>query len=195
MANKEFSPQESFLLINNMIAEARDRFVENGHIYVFWGAFIFLMSFSQYILIRLDYGYISYFPYFLVPLGVLYSFYYYRKYRPTAGRSNQISRLLTNIWIVISVNMTTLGFFFFGLREENLIPVLLLLSGVGISISGVILKERMLTFAGILSNVLGLATFWMDLTIQPLMMATAAIVSLLIPGLWLRKTHKVRNEI
>ena len=42
MQEQEFSPQQSLNLIESMINKARNRFSENGHLYLLWGWVILL---------------------------------------------------------------------------------------------------------------------------------------------------------
>jgi hypothetical protein len=44
MQQEEFSPQDSLHLIESMINKARNRFSENGHLYLLWGWVILVCS-------------------------------------------------------------------------------------------------------------------------------------------------------
>ena len=70
MEEKELTPEESFALINSVIQNAKYRFVENGHIYMFWGILVFLITMAQFVLLQLEMWEVNYFPYFLFPFGI-----------------------------------------------------------------------------------------------------------------------------
>ncbi len=192
---EKMSPQESLAIIQNMIQDARDRFSESGHIYVFWGGFIFILALAQYILLQTPYAWANYYPYFLTPLGSLYSARYYGKKKPASKSQNRISRLIQQLWIVISINILLLAFFFFWALQTALIPIILILSGIGVILSGTSLQERIIIFAGIGSNVLGFLAFWVELDTQPLVLAIAALISYFLPGLRLRQQYKRHHEV
>ena len=46
MEKRNFTPEESLLLISKTIEETKQRFQENGHIIVLWGSLIFSVFFS-----------------------------------------------------------------------------------------------------------------------------------------------------
>jgi len=49
MEERNFTPEESLLLISKTIEETKQRFQENGHIIILWGSLIFTVVFSQYV--------------------------------------------------------------------------------------------------------------------------------------------------
>ena len=51
MDKTTLTPEESLLLITKTIEETKQRFKENGHIIILWGAITFTVFLSQYILV------------------------------------------------------------------------------------------------------------------------------------------------
>ncbi|MEL6811628.1 MAG: hypothetical protein AAFP76_09860, partial [Bacteroidota bacterium] len=90
MQSKKFNAQESLELISQIIEEAKSRFEENGFIYLFWGVLIGVAAFSQYALIQNKMYLSSWYPYLLVPFGVLFSVFYYRRKKKNVQANNQI---------------------------------------------------------------------------------------------------------
>ena len=80
MDKELLTPEDSIALITRTIQQTKNRFVENGRILSMWGVLIAAASLAQFILLRMEYYQINYFPYFIMPPFGVYTFlYYYRK--------------------------------------------------------------------------------------------------------------------
>ena len=148
METEILSAEKSLELIANTINEARSKFEENGFIYVFWGILIVIASFSQFFLLKYEYYEINYYPYFLMPLGGIFTgFYFYKKEK---GKTNQIGMIMGMTWTIIGINMMLFSFIYGQYLRENLTPVILVLLGIGIFNSGGSIKSKLLITSGIL---------------------------------------------
>ena len=192
METDKLSPEKSLELITHVITQARNRFEENGFIYMFWGALIAVASFSQFILLKNEYYNIHHYPYLLIPIGAIYSFVYYSKKR---GKSkyNLISKIIFALWIALSLNMLVLGFLFSSHLKENLIPIILILLSIGTIVSGTSIKSKLLLYSGIFIGLSAFIGFYLEWIYQPLLMGVVSIITVLIPGIILMVQHK-RNE-
>ncbi len=191
MKTAGLSPEKSLEIITEVIAQARVKVEENSFIYVLWGVLIAVASIGQFALLQGEYYDISWYPYFLMPIGGVISGIYYKK----APQKNQISKIIGVAWILLSLNIMILGFAFGLVLKAHLIPIILLLLSVGISISGVSIKSKLLIFSGILINISALACFSVSWMYQPLVMGLVAIVAILIPGIVLMLQHKKRQNV
>ncbi len=54
MKSSALTPEESLLLITKTIEETKERFKENGHVFVFWGTLMLIVIGSQFILSILE---------------------------------------------------------------------------------------------------------------------------------------------
>lgn len=189
METDKLTPEKSFDIITQVINEARNKFEENGFIYMFWGALSAIASISQFILLKNDYYDINWYPYLLMPLGAIYTVYYFSK-KKNKYKSNQISKIISLSWAVISLNTMILGFLFSPVLKQHLIPVILILLSVGIVLSGVSVKSKLLLFSGIFINVTAFVSLKIDWMYQPLLMGIVSIVAILIPGIILMIQHK-----
>ena len=54
MKSQEFTPKESFELIDQVIKEAKNRFEENGFAFILWGSLVAVCCFAQAYLIHLE---------------------------------------------------------------------------------------------------------------------------------------------
>ena len=54
MESESFSPKDSLLLIDSMINQAKNRFTENGFLYLLWGWTVFACSMFHFAAIKLS---------------------------------------------------------------------------------------------------------------------------------------------
>ncbi len=191
MNTDNLTPERSLEIITQAIQEAKSQFEEDGLIYVFWGFLTASAAFSQFFLLRDGYHAINFYPYFLMPLGGLFTWWYYSKKQ--SSQSNKVSKMISISWIVISLNVLILGFGFANILRLHLIPIILILIGIATTIAGGILNSRILLIAGILLNLTGFGSFFVDWQYQPLLMGIAAVVGILIPGLMLMSNHRKQH--
>ena len=193
MEEKNFTPEESLLLITKTIEETKQRFKENGHIIILWGALTFIVFLSQYVLVFL--GLYKIFDIMwtciLFPLGGIYTFIYVRrKVKKNNMPKTVFARIIgTNGWVV-GINLMILGFIFSNQLGKAIAPVFLILLAVFIIMTGVTIKFKPLTIGGILLNLIGFATFWVNSDYHGLSMMLGSMVGLIIPGILLNKANK-----
>ena len=189
---EELTPKESLDMIREIISESRSRLEEDGFIYIFWGILIALASFGQYYLLTQGMYEVNYYPYFILPLGGVYTYFYYsrKENRPT----NHIGKSISVLWIVLGLNMFALGFSYGMMLDTELVPVLLILLGIGIAVSGRLIQSTFLTGAGVVPNLLGLVCFFLPQMQHSLVMGIVAIVGVALPGFYLRNQHR-KNHV
>lgn len=190
MKTQNLTPEKSFEIITQVIREAKTKFEENGFIYVFWGTLITIASISQFILLKNEYYDINYYPYFIMPFGGVYTGYYFSKKKKS--KRNQISKIVSFTWIGLSLNMMILGFLFAPALKENLTPILLILLSLGIIVSGVSIKSRLLLFSGVFINISAFICFKLEWIYHPLLMGIVSVIAVLIPGIILMIQYKRR---
>lgn len=194
MQIEKLTAEKSLALITEVITQARKKFEENGFIFMFWGALAAIASIGQFVLLKYEYYTVNWYPYFLMPLGAIYSMYYFSR-KEKQSKNNQISRIVSYAWIFLSINMLVLGFLFSRILVENLIPVILILLAVGTVISGASVRSKLLLIAGILINLSALAGFYTPILYQPLLMGVVAIVAVFIPGIILMVQYKRKRNV
>lgn len=183
MNSKSMSPQESLELISQIIEEARCRISENGFLFFLWGAILAFCGIVQFALLHSPWKAYNYYPYLLTIPGFLYSWYYSVKKAPSRNwKANIVGKTISWTWIVLGSNMMLLGFFYYSVLKNTLIPYLLLLTAIGVIVTGLLLAKRELFYLGLAVNGIALLSFFAPLTYQPLLMAVSYIFALLIPG-------------
>lgn len=189
METEKMTVEKSFELITQVINQARDRFEKNGFIYLFWGVLNALTSLGQFILLQKEYYAISWYPYLLMPIGGVFTIFYFRK-KKGKSQGNQIAKIVSYGWLFLAINMFVVAFVFFPVLKENLIPVTLILLSTGIFISAIAIKSRLLLFSGILINLSAFICFSIQWIYQPLLMSIVSVVAVAIPGVILMIQNK-----
>lgn len=193
MENLNLSPEKSFKLINQIINQARNKFEENGFIYMFWGLLMAITSLIQFILLKNEYYDINWYPYILMPIGSIYTGFYFSK-RKGKSKQNLISKIVSITWIVLAFNLLILGAVLGSYLKQNLIPIILILLAIGVIVSGTSVKSRLLIYSGILINISAFVCFYIDWIYQPLLMSIVSILAFFIPGLLLMIKYK-KNSV
>ncbi len=193
MEDQNLTPEKSFELINQVINAAKTKFEENGFIYAFWGLLGTVAALGQFILLKNGYYSINYYPYFVMPLGAIYTVYYYYK----KGRSgqNQISRMVSISWTAVVLNIFILGFLLPVILRQQIIPIILILLGIGTIVSASAIKSKLKLYSGVIINLAGLACFRLEWIYQPLLLGIVFAIAILIPGIILMVVHKRRQNV
>ena len=191
--NEKITPEESLLLIAKTIEETKQRFKENGHIIILWGAITFTVFLSQYVLVFL--GLYKIFDIMwtciLFPLGGIYTFIYFRrKVEKKNIPMTIIGRLIGTMGWVFGFNLMILGFFFGHQLDKAAAPIFLILLALFIIMTGISIKFKPLIIGGIMLNLIGFGTFLVNTDYYGLSMMIGSVVGLIIPGILLNRANK-----
>jgi hypothetical protein len=196
MEKNSLTPEESLLLISQTIEETKQRFQENGHIIVLWGSITFIVFLSQYVLVFLGLHKIFDIMWtcILFPLGAIYTFIYARgKEKKNNMPKTILGRILGTMGWVLGLNLMILGFIFGDQLDKNAAPVFLILLALFIIMAGVSIKFKPLIIGGILLNLTGFSTFFVNTDYYGLCMMLGSVVGLIIPGILLNKSKEKEN--
>jgi len=189
MERENLTPEEGFDLIKDIIAMAREQFEANGAIYVFWGILIAFCSACQYILLTTGYTMNHWYPYLFMPLGGIYTFFYFYKKREHSV-SNRVTRIISSKWFAVSLNIMIIAFIYSGIVKDHLIPFILIILSLAITISGFTLQINILKISGIIMNIAAYVSFSLHWTYHPLVMSITSIACILIPGILLIRSKR-----
>jgi len=185
------TPEESILLITRTIEDTKNRFRENGHIILLWGFLMFVVTLSQYILLRLELYRIHWYPNFLYPLGAVYTFVYFLKEHKKHNLPRTIiGNIIGALGWLLGANFMILGFFFSQKLGEAIAPVFLIFLALFTFVSGIAIRFRPLIIGGIVLNLTGIATFYFDWIYHLLIMSIGSVIALIIPGILLNRESK-----
>ena len=196
MNKTTLTPEESLLLITKTIEETKKRFEENGHIIILWGVLTFTVFFSQYIfsLTGLYKKFDIIWTVILFPLGMIYTFIYIRK---TVNKKNLprtlLSRVIETMGWAMGLNFLILGFLFRQQLGDAMAPVFIILLALSMIVTGASIKFKPLFIGGLLLNLIGFCTFYLDRDYHGFSLMLGAVVGLIIPGILLNKARRKEN--
>jgi len=193
MKSSTLTPEESLLLISKTIEETKERFKENGHIFIFWGTLTLIVIGSQFILSLLELYKFTLYPNYLYPLGGVYMIYIWIKEKKKNMPKTIIGNILGNLGWIIGMNLMIMGFFFSGHLGEAIAPVFLILLALMIIVGGLSIKFRPLSIGGVLVNLIGLGSFFLDRDYHGFSMMLGSVVGLIIPGVLLNYARRKEN--
>jgi len=194
-ASNRLTPEESLQLIESMINTAKNRFVENGHMYLVWGWAVFVCSIAQFVLLH----FVHYEKHYMVWLAAIpvtaYMIYYIRGKKKRLAVVTYADSLVRYVWltfgVVIFLISWLIGIAMGGGYFIYIAPLTLSLYGMPIFLSGVILKFRPLVWGGISCWVLCvISVFITSFDYRFLLIPVSMLTAWIIPGYLLRSRHK-----
>ncbi len=190
MESKEFTPSESLALITNVILEAKSRFKDNGFSFIFIGLCSFVASLAQFVLLKLEYYRIDYYPYFIMPVAAAVTYFYYKKKRDATKSKNIIGRFISILSGILGFNLMVAGFFFWSKFGIALIPFMLILFSMWPLMAGILIKSRVFMISGLVINIIAYVSFFISREYHPLILSIVSLIGIVIPGLILNYSSK-----
>ena len=193
--NINLDPQQSLQLIESMINRAKDKFAEDGFLYLFWGWIVFTGSLSQFILLPVFQYPRHYLVWLVSLLAFVYQFYYIRKKRQRIKVRTYTDFIIKYVWITFAIVVFLVCFLIGRLTTgeyySHINPIVLATYGMPVFLSGIILRFRPLIIGGIACWVLCIiTTFITNYDYQFLMIPIAMVIAWIIPGYLLRAKYK-----
>lgn len=197
MPEEKFTPEQSLELIGQMINKAKNKFGENGHLYLLWGWAILACSLAQFILAYYVKWEHHYMVWFLTWLVFIYQMIYLTRQKKREKVKTYTDDIIKIVWITFVVLMFLFGFLFGKLMGEEYYkffnPGILALYGMPTVLSGAILKFRPLVIGGIVCWILSIISTYIPFQYQLLLLSAAVIAAWIIPGYLMRKRFKQNN--
>jgi hypothetical protein len=127
----------------------------------------------------------------LFPLGAIYTFLYTRK---NVNKKNLPKTILTRVigtmgW-AMGMNLMILGFLFNQQLGDAMAPVFIILLALSMIVIGASIKFKPIFIGGILLNLIGLGTFYLDTDYHGFSLMLGAVVGLIIPGILLNNARR-----
>jgi hypothetical protein len=193
-----FSHLEGLEIIQSMINRAKDRFSENGHLYLLWGWVVFLCSIAEFVLLHMV-GYEHHYAVWaLCWVAVVYQVIYLSKKKKRERVKTYTDDIVGFVWLAFVVSMFLMGFLFGRIMGEAyykiFAPGFLVLYGIPTFLSGIILRFRPLIIGGIACWVLSVVASFITSAYQLLFLSMAVLVAWIIPGYMLRAKYKKVNN-
>jgi hypothetical protein len=198
MSEENFDPKQSLLLIESMINRAKDRFAEDGSMYLLWGWAVFICSLTQFVLLhyfKYPYHYVVWFASWIV---IIWQVIYMRRRSKKKKVKTYTGYILGYVWLTFIIVIFLLAFLIGRLTPGDyyihINPILLSLYGMPIFLSGIILRFRPLVIGGIGCWILSVVAMLIDnYDFQFLMIPVAMIIAWIIPGYLLRTKYKLQT--
>ncbi|HEY4150939.1 MAG TPA: hypothetical protein VGM41_18505 [Chitinophagaceae bacterium] len=197
MPEDSITQQESLAIIESMINKAKNRFSENGFLYLLWGWVILFCSLGQYALLFVFHSPWHWTVWLSTWLALIVQFIYIYRKRRVKRVTTYTEEILRYVWIAFVILLFLMGFIF-GSKQSNPNGVingsmLLAIYGMPTFLSGIILRFRGLVAGGISCWVLSLVAIYAPAQYQLLFVAAGVVIAWIIPGYLLRARYKQEN--
>jgi hypothetical protein len=195
MQQENFSPQDSLRLIDSMINQAKNRFNENGFLYLLWGWLILACAIGHFVLIKLNWFKHPEIIWASWIIAMIYQIIFLVRKKKTEKVKTYSDTIISSIWICFGMCMMVLTII---ISRNNgwmyMNPIILLMYGIPTFLSGVVMQFTPLKIGGIACWMLAiLSTFFLPIYYL-LFLAAAVIVAWIIPGYLLRKKYNAQNN-
>lgn len=198
MSQENLNPLESLQLIERMINRAKDKFAEDGRMYLLWGWAVFVCSLSQFVLLHFYHSEYHYVVWMATWLLVIYQIFHVIKKNRNQRVKTYTDHIVGYVWLTFVVLIFLLGFLIGRLTTgeyyQHINPILLAVYGMPIFLCGIILRFRPLVLGGIGCWMLSIiTTFIKNYDYQFLMIPVAMIIAWIIPGYLLRARARLQR--
>jgi hypothetical protein len=190
---KELTSEESFRIITEMIQTAQSGIKDNGFFYLLWGWLVFIACISQYLLlyvINTSYNWIGWAV--LMPLGGLVSTIYGSRMGKKEKVKTYLDQFMSYVLIAFLVSLFSVLFYMTrnGGQPALAYPLIMMVYGAWLFISGGALRFRPLIIGGIINWVLSITSMFVEFQGQLVILAVAVLLGYIIPGHMLKASHK-----
>jgi len=196
--NDEMTPEKNLLLIESMINRAKDRFSENGHLYLLWGWVIFFCSIGHFILLNVLQYERHYMIWMVTWVVALYQIIYLARRKKKEKVKTYTGDIMGYVWLAFVIAMFLMGFILARGEGQNyyrlINPFFLMLYGIPTFLSGIILKFKPLITGGVLCWQLTIVSTFIPYDYQLLLLSVAMLVAWIIPGYALRSKYNKNNN-
>ncbi len=193
---EQFNPQQSLQLIEGMINKAKNRFAENGFLYLLWGWVIFICSTGHFLLLKFPIKAIKQpeIIWMLTWLAVIFQIIYLSKKSKQETTKTYTDEIIIYIWVTFGVCLG-IATFLTGRNDtwQSMYQIILMLYGIPTFLSGIVMQFKPLKIGGICCWVLSIASSFVGSLYTLLLLAAAVVVAWIIPGYLLRAKYKKEN--
>ena len=188
-SKNEMTQAESMALIASMINKAKNRFSENGLLYLWWGWIVFACCIIQFIALYFFnenawYVWLSTWAMAIIQIFII------KKKRRTQKVNTYTEEINGFVWLAFFICLILSLFIVSYSGNQKLIyPILLVLYGMPIFLSGVILKFKPLIMGSICCWIFSVLALFILAEFQLLLVAVAVLLAWIIPGYLLRNKY------
>jgi len=188
---KRLTEQESVFLIASMINRAKNRFSENGFLYLVWGWVILVCCLVEFVTKIFMHSNKGYYVWFITWIVFVFQIIYIRRRKRSETVRTYTDELNGYIWIAFVIALFSSLFVIIQFDLPMIInPFILILYGIPIFISGGLLQFRPLLFGGIFCWFLAAVSPFISPDYRVLLIAAAILVAWIIPGYLLKSRYR-----
>ncbi len=191
MQSENFSPKDSLLLIDSMINKAKNRFTENGFLYLLWGWVIFACAIFHFVAVKLSLFKHPEFVWMVTWAVVIFQVIYLVKAKRKVKVKTYSDGIIDAIWICFGICMFVLtivmGRFNLWIYINSLV---LLFYGIPTFLSGFVMRFTPLKLGGIACWLLAIASTFVAPVNHLILIAMAVLFAWIVPGYLLREKFK-----
>lgn len=190
MTEEKFDPLQSLQLIESMINRAKNRFSDNGHLYLLWGWVVFICSLIHFAAIKWQLWPNPEMIWMGTWAAFIYQFIYMARHRRKSRVSSYADGLLKVVWLVF-VGCGVIMAFAIGRSGswQSMYPLILMLYGIPTILSGTILRFKPLVIGGLICWGLCIFSVFLPLIYNLLLIALAVVSAWIIPGYLMQKRY------
>lgn len=192
--DRQLNEKESLELITNMIRNTRQRMEEgSGTMFLIWGYVTIIVTMAVWGIVSYTGNYRWQFAWFLLPiLGYTIAFFYKKQRAMKPRATTYIDRVIRYIWVVLGIA----GFLLSVISIMHRLPILfiiVLIMGIGITLSGLIINFRPLVISGALGMATSIVLTFLSWNIQLPAFAFIFLFMTVIPGHYLNYKARKNN--
>ncbi len=193
--NDNLSPTDSLQLINSMINQAKNRFSENGFLYLLWGWLILFCSIAHFVFLKMGWFQHPEIIWASCWLAVIYQVIYLVRKGKKETVKTYSENIINYIWVSFGICMLVISIIIGKTNNWHIInSLILLLYGTPTFLSGIAMQFKPLVIGGIVCWALAIVSVFVMPIYVLLLLSAAVIVAWIIPGYLLRKKYLQLNK-
>lgn len=194
MQSENFSPKESLLLIDSMINQAKNRFSENGFLYLLWGWLVLICSIAHFVMLKLQLFKHPELIWASCWLAAIFQVLYLSRKKKKEKVRTYSDSIINAIWISFAICATVIAVI---IGKANMWIIMnslvLVLYGTPTFLSGVVMRFKPLIIGGLICWALAAISAFTPPLYVLLLLAAAVVSAWIIPGYLLRAKFKQQN--
>ncbi|CAN5302212.1 hypothetical protein BH09BAC5_BH09BAC5_04090 [soil metagenome] len=193
---KQLTESESLALISSMIKKTQGSLQDNGFYFLLWGWLVFVASVVQYVLLKLEMQEISGYTWaILMPLGGVISAIKGWKEHKNNHTKTYAGEMLKYVSFAFMISlMIVLVFLSIHAGWEIAYPMIMMVYGIWLFISGGVLKFKPLIIGGVINFACCIGGFYIHTYELILVLSFAVLAGYIIPGHLLNSKFRRENN-
>jgi hypothetical protein len=198
MYKNDLTPEESFKIIGKAISNFKTNYKESARIFLLWGWILTLACFAQFFILKIlkskeAYEQIGLFSIgnwvVLILIGFIIQYFLLRNINKEKKMYSYLEGYLKSLWMVAVVSIFVA--FIISIKLEIApLPIIFLITGMGTTTTGLLIKFKPLAIGGLTFFIFSIATTFVSGEYLNLLAGAAIICGHLIPGYLLKSAKE-----